>query len=49
MVLANLWLEINATSDHPRNTVFVHMLEIVANCSRLYTEVIHVRRARLII
>lgn len=30
MVLANLWLQINVTFDHPQNLVFVHLLEIVS-------------------
>ena len=39
-MLANLWPQINATFDHPQNIVFVHLLHVVSNCSRLYTEVI---------
>ena len=39
-MLANLRPQINATFDHPQNIVFVHLLHVVSNCSRLYTEVI---------
>ena len=49
MAPANLRPQINATFDHPQNIVFVHLLEIVSNCMRLYTEVIDVSGARLII
>ena len=43
MMLANVWPQINATFDHPQNIVFVHLLEIVTNCSRLYTSDWHKR------
>ena len=29
MVLANLWLQINATFDHPQNIGLVHLFGIV--------------------